>query len=121
METEYSSYRLGLTEKRARWLVMWLREKSRAGNVTTKEMAQGLGRLGFAAISLTIPGAGPMTIPAMLKVLFRWLADRLEERPSRPPSRNLGLSFFTDAKAKMAGHGWEEIVSGGICACSKLF
>ena len=51
METEYSSYRLGLTEKRARWLVTWLREKS-AGKVTAKEMAQGLGRLRFAAISL---------------------------------------------------------------------
>ena len=33
METEYSSYRLGLTEKRASWLVAWLREKIRAGNV----------------------------------------------------------------------------------------
>ena len=52
METEYSSYRLGLTEKRARWLVAWLREKIRAGNVTAKQMAQGLDRLGFAAISL---------------------------------------------------------------------
>ena len=52
METEYSSYRLGLTEKRARWLVTWLREKSRAGNVTAKEMAQSLGRLGFAAVFL---------------------------------------------------------------------
>ena len=45
METEYSSYRLGLTEKRAGWLVAWLREKTRAGNVTPKEMVQGLGRL----------------------------------------------------------------------------
>ena len=50
IETEYSSYILGLTHKRARWLVTWLREKSWAGNVTAK--AQGLGRLGFAAISL---------------------------------------------------------------------
>ena len=47
VETEYSSYRLGLTEKRAGCLVA-----NRAGNVTAKEMAQGLGRLGFAAISL---------------------------------------------------------------------
>ena len=40
METEYSSYRLGLLEKRAGWLVAWLREKSWAGNVTAKKMAQ---------------------------------------------------------------------------------
>ena len=58
METEYSSYRLGLTEKRA----SWLRKKIRAGNVAAKEMAQGLGRLGFAAISLDWerPFLGPL-------------------------------------------------------------
>ena len=136
METEYSSYRLGLTEKRAKWLVTWLREKSRAENVTAKEMAQGLGRLGFAAIFLdwerpflgplyawssAIQGRqGPMTIPTVLKVFFSWLADRLEggdrlQRPSRPPSRDLGLSFFTDAKAE-DGRAWVgsflEIVPG---------
>ena len=33
METEYSSYRLGLTEKRGGWLV----KKSRAGKVTAEE------------------------------------------------------------------------------------
>ena len=52
METEYSSYRLGLMEKRATWLVTWVRDKVQARKVTAKEMAQGLGRLGFAAISL---------------------------------------------------------------------
>ena len=108
METEYSSYRLGLTEKRATWLVTWLRDKVRAGKVTAKEMAQGLGRLGFAAISpdwerpflgplyawsSAIQGRqGPMTIPTMLRIIFSWLADRLEggdrlQRPSRPPLR----------------------------------
>ena len=136
METEYSSYRLGLTEKRATWLVTWLRDKVRAGKVTAKEMAQGLGRLGFAAISLdwerpflgplyawssAIQGRqGPMTIPTMLRIIFSWLADRLEggdrlQRPSRPPSDNPGLAFFTDAKAE-DGRAWVggflEIVPG---------
>ena len=136
METEYSSYRLGLTEKRATWLVTWLRDKVRAGKVTAKEMAQGLGRLGFAAISLdwerpflgplyawpsAIQGRqGPMTMPTMLRIIFSWLADRLEggdrlHRPSRPPSDNQGLSFFTDAKAE-DGRAWVggflEIVPG---------
>ena len=51
-----------------------------------------------------------MTIPTMLKVLFSWLADRLEggdrlQRPSRPFSGDLGLSFFTDAKAE-DGRAW---------------
>ena len=52
---------------------------------------------------------GPMSIPTMLRVLFSWLADRLEgdrlQRSSRPPSGDLGLSFFTDAKVK-DGRAW---------------
>ena len=52
LETEYSSYRLGLTRKRANWLVHWLREVVKSGSVTARDMSQGLGRLGFAAIAL---------------------------------------------------------------------
>ena len=99
-------------------------------------MAQGLGRLGFAAISLdwerpflgplsawssAIQGrSGPMKIPAMLRVLFTWLADRLEkgdtlQRPLRPPRGDTAISFFTDAKAE-DGRAWIggflEIVQG---------
>ena len=56
----------------------------------------------------------------MLTIIFSWLADRLEggdrlQRPSRPPSDNHGLSFFTDAKAE-DGRAWVggflEIVPG---------
>ena len=66
----------------------------RAGNVTAKEMAENLNKVGFAAICLewerpfleplyawssAIQGRqGPMTLAAMLKVLFSWLAARLE-------------------------------------------
>ena len=39
METEYSSYKLGLTQRRASRLVSWLWEKFRLGQVTAKEMA----------------------------------------------------------------------------------
>ena len=52
METEYNSYRLGLTKKRADWLVNWLREVVIASSVVARDMSQGLGRLGFAAIAL---------------------------------------------------------------------
>ena len=37
METEYSSYRLGLTRKRANWLVHWLREVEKSGSVTARD------------------------------------------------------------------------------------
>ena len=36
METEYSSYRLGLTEKRSGWLVSWLRDDVKLGHVTAR-------------------------------------------------------------------------------------
>ena len=126
METEYASYRLGLTERRSKWLIDWLRDKVEAGHVSATEMAQGLGRLGFAAISLDWerPFLGPlyawssaiqgkpglMKIPAMLRVLFLWLADRFEkgdrlQRPQRPPIGEPPVSFFTDAKAEN-GRAW---------------
>ena len=62
LETEYNSYRLGLTKRRADWLVNWLRETVKYGSVTAQDMSQGPGRLGFAA------KAGPMKILVMLRV-----------------------------------------------------
>ena len=90
-------------------------------------MAQGLDRLGFAAIfrdwerpflsplyawSSAIQGrpiraydpAGYAESP------FTWLADRLEkgdrlQRPLRPPRGDTAISFFTDAKAE-DGRAW---------------
>ena len=80
-------------------------------------MAHGLGRLGFAAISLdwersflgplyalssAMQGKpGSMKIPAMRE----WLADRLEagdrlQRSLHPPKGDAALTFFTDAKAE---------------------
>ena len=46
----------------------------------------------------------------MIKVLFCWLADRLEngdrlQRPCRPPPGDEDLVFFTDAKAEN-GRAW---------------
>ena len=45
METERSSYRLGMSNKRASWLSTWLNEKVTAGKISAKEMQQGPGRL----------------------------------------------------------------------------
>ena len=52
METEYPTYKLGLSLKRATWLVEWLRLLARTGKTEAKAFAQGLGRLGFASIAL---------------------------------------------------------------------
>ena len=121
METEYASYKLGLTERRSRWLIEWLRGKVAAGHVTATEMAQGLGRLGLDwerpflgplyAWSSAIQGKpGLMKIPTMLRVLFSWLADRFErgdrlQKPMRPPIGDPPVQFFMDAKAEN-GRAW---------------
>ena len=109
METEYSSYRLGMSRKRASWLFAWLNDKVTAGKVTAKEMQQGLGRLGFAAIALDWqrPFLGPLhawssamqgepgqlIVPTMLRVFMRWRADKLdtgEMRLHRPATLYFG-------------------------------
>ena len=126
METEYPTYKLGLSLKRATWLVEWLRLLARTGKTEAKAFAQGLGRLGFASIALdwerpflgplhawssAVQGKpGPLTLPTMVRVLCGWLADRLESggRLQKPEPLLEGaapLSFFTDAKAE-AGRAW---------------
>ena len=123
----YPTYKLGLSLKRATWLVEWLRLLARrTGKTEAKAFAQGLGRLGFASIALdwerpflgplhawssAVQGKpGPLTLPTMVRVLCGWLADRLESggRLQKPEPLLEGaapLSFFTDAKAE-AGRAW---------------
>ena len=115
METEYSSYRLGLTRKRANWLVHWLREVVKSGSVTARDMSQGVGRLGFAAIALdwerpflsplyawssAIQGkTGPMKLPDCLEG-----GDR-RQKPEMGVQGAIPLVFYTDAKAE-DGRAW---------------
>ena len=112
METEYPTYKLGLSLKRATWLVEWLRLLARTGKTEAKAFAQGLGRLGFAsAWSSAVQGKpGALTLPTMVRVLCGWLADRLEsggrlQKPEPLLEGEAPLSFFTDAKAE-AGRAW---------------
>ena len=126
METECPTYKLGLSLKRATWLVEWLRLLARTGKTEAKAFAQGLGRLGFASIALDWerPFLGPLhvwssavqgkpgalTLPTMVRVLCGWLADRLEsggrlQKPEPLLEGEAPLSFFTDAKAE-AGRAW---------------
>ena len=91
-----------------------------SGKVAAKEMQQGReARLcGYRpGLAKALPGttarvelgflgkAGQLLIPTMLRVLMRWLADKLDkgERLQRPVTLYTGLpplSFFTDAKAE---------------------
>ena len=72
METDYTNYKLGMSKKRADWLANWLGEKSNSGKVAAKEMQQGLGRVGFAAIasSSCAPSTPGRRLSRMLRVLL---------------------------------------------------
>ena len=123
METEYPTYKLGLSLKRATWLVEWLRLLARTGKTEAKAFAQGLGtrvRLHCARLGTAVLGsatrlvvgrpAGALTLPTMVRVLCGWLADRLEsggrlQKPEPLLEGEAPLSFFTDAKAE-AGRAW---------------
>ena len=56
METEYPTYKLGLSLKRATWLVEWLRLLARTGKTEAKAFAQTWLRLHCTRLGTTLPG-----------------------------------------------------------------
>ena len=113
--------KLGLSPKRAKWMADWTLGVAKAGRISSKEMEQGLGRLGFAANALTWerPFLGPLyswsaairnkkgvlKIPVMLRTLLFFLHERLaagdslQDPPTQHFSDSYDIEFFTDAKA----------------------
>ena len=109
METEYPTYKLRLSLKRATWLVEWLRLLARTGRPGARETRFCLhcARLGTPLLGAA---TRPLTLPTMVRVLCGWLADRLEsggrlQKPEPLLESAAPLSFFTDAKAE-AGRAW---------------
>ena len=121
--TDYPTYRLGLSPKRAAWMREWVQDLATSGVTSSKHFEQGLGRLGFSALALVWerPFLGPLyswsaairgktgklRIPAMLRAILRFLAARFEEGgelQEAPPLHGGAagteeLLFFADAKA----------------------
>ena len=119
--TDYTTFRLGLSPRRSAWLCDWVKNLAVSGKVTQKIFEQGLGRLGFSASALLWerPFLGPLyswnaavrgkrgvlRIPAMLRAILLFLAERIKEGGdlhSPPPigvAAEEHLLFFTDAKA----------------------
>ena len=118
---DYTSMKLGLSPKRAAWMAGWTLGVAKTGKIFSKEMEQGLGRLGFAANALTWerPFSGPLyswsaairnkkgalKIPVMLRTLLFFLHERLaagdslQDPPIQQQSGEHDIEFFTDAKA----------------------
>jgi hypothetical protein len=126
------TYRVGLSEARARWLREWIARTIEAGRVHVREMAGGVGRMNFAANALHYerPWLGPLylwlsalvrseleiaVIPWAIRMVMRWIAKRLdgEGRLMAAPElpMHCGDLFRSDAKAE-GGRAW---VGGWLC------
>ena len=115
------SYAMGVSEKRANWLIKWMTTMLEEGTVGTMVFAGGLGRLNFAASALyhERPWLGPLyawisgviregspraTIPWGVRFILKWLIQRFREAgrvmvvPELPTER--GELFRSDAKAE---------------------
>ena len=128
---DYTTYSVGLSEKRASWLIGWIQGVLKLGKVGTRDFAGALGRLGFAVTALfyekaflgilylwsgaiSSADAAVVTVPWAVRLILSWLAKRLQglgrvqEVPLLPiPGGEL---FRSDAKAedgRAVIGGWE--------------
>ena len=121
LTTDYRDLSMGLSQRRAEWILGWIRSLRSRKEITYREFAAGLGRLGFSALALPWerPLLGPlyawssaiqsnrgaMTIPWAVQFILDWIAKRLEaggrmevvKQPARVDSPPLRI--WTDAKA----------------------
>lgn len=121
LTTDYGAYALCVSQRRADWLVGWMRKICAEKKVDPKVFAAGLGRLGFAATALpwekpflgplyiwssaVINQRGQVVVPWAVLMILDWVASRLEaggrmdevEVP-RPPQGPL-VAVYTDARA----------------------
>jgi len=121
------SFKLGLSESRAEWVVRWTTDQVQKQEVSIKEFSEGLGRLGFATSVLEAekPFLAPLysfvavnyegavvPLPLFVTMNLIWIATRVKRRRAvdcavrRKP---LGQLFRVDAKAEgdiVAVGGW---------------
>ena len=119
--TDYGRFAYGISEKRADWLVQWMRGLCHEKMVLPSEFMAGLGRLGFITTALPWekPFLGPLyvwasaimtqkgkvLIPWSVAVILEWIAGRLESggRMEQVPldleEKQRGPDIYTDARA----------------------
>ena len=141
LTTDYKLYAMGISQRRSAWIVEWVGSLRARKEVTYREFAAGLGRLGFTALALPWekPLLGPlyawsaaiqsnkgaMTIPWAIQFILDWIAQRLGsggrlEQVRRPRGTvRTPLRIWTDAKATESDAwigGWlEESPSSTEC------
>ncbi|CAE8584251.1 unnamed protein product, partial [Polarella glacialis] len=115
LHTDYTVYKLGISEERCAWLVGWCTEVKVSCSVWPRVMAAGLGRLCYTANALfwERPFLGPIyawvssvggldrkvAVPWAIKFILSWIASRL-----RADGEAMEL-FRSDAKAE-GGKAW---------------
>ncbi|CAE8738786.1 unnamed protein product, partial [Polarella glacialis] len=125
LHTDYTVYKLGISEERCAWLVGWCTEVEVSCSVWPRVMAAGLGRLCYTANALfwERPFLGPIyawvssvggldrkvAVPWAIKFILSWIASRLraDGRLQEPPSitGEAAELFRSDAKAE-GGKAW---------------
>jgi hypothetical protein len=120
---------LGITTKRATWLVGWIRARVEAGITDMRDFVAVLGRLCFAMGPLeflrpfvaplfswaaAVGPRGIVQLPWSVTFLLEYLATELQGggriEAVRPTTSDLGLAFRADAKAEgqsVCVGGWE--------------
>ena len=96
---DLTRFALGISVKRRDWLLKWIGDTLELGAVLVQEMQEVVGRFGFAyqvleydrpflapiyAWVAAVPPGSCLEVPAMLKLVLRWLARRLRERHMIP-------------------------------------
>eukprot|EP00438_Fugacium_kawagutii_P016063 Skav228711 [mRNA] locus=scaffold928:5979:6920:- [translate_table: standard] len=118
--TDYKAFKMGLSERRSKWLCDWIASLEKRMEVTDAEFAAGLGRMSFASLALPWerPLLGPLfawssavrgtkgllRLPWVVLLVLSWIRGKLERGLSmeevRPPEEAHGtVQIWTDAKA----------------------
>ena len=142
----YREYQVGISAKRAEWLIQWTANLLAAGQVNTSEFRCGLGRIAFVAQALlyekamlgilytwasSVCSAGVVIadIPLAVRLVLHWICQRVKEGGGRLQvvhdyaERSSTREWFrTDARAEdnraFIG-GWELIDSSGAECSTK--
>ena len=131
LELNRADWSLGLSERRAQWLLGWLAAVLDAGSVDVEDLRGALGRMSWAysALSYDKPFLGGLfrllavvenerivEVPVYAKLIMMWLYDRLLHRrsmPVRPRAGPKGPFLRVDAKAEgmsVAVGGWRPVL-----------
>ena len=131
---DYSSFELGISESRACWIIQWGEKILSDGVVLIRQLAQGLGRLGFVAGVLewykpflgplyswtsAAPGGAVLPLPFLVRIVLGFIIREFKTGrrtvSCKDPGHDIGLAFKSDAKAELdyvCIGGWE--CRGGI-------